>query len=402
MSSDSHATVTYTSILSDYQEPSDAGSPRVIIYEYDGLPIDLLDPFVEAAMQALTISSTTCRFLKQHPASPFLPPSPDYVPGLEHPASPFYVPEPKYPEYLVPDDDEVHLEDQPLPTDASHTALSLGYIVDSDPEEDPKDESEDGPTDYPADGGDDDDDDDSSEDDANDEEDEVEESSDSDEEEEDEHIALTVPAPAIHDVTPISFPPEAKVARLLAIPTPPPSPVSPLPYPLPPFFIPSPPTTSPTYKAPLGCRAVEMHMRASSPPTPLSSPLPQIPSPPLPLSSPLPLPPPIILPRTRASMVLMRAAAQSTYRLAPPSGTPPLLSIPLPTPSALLLLPFTDRRADILEAFFRLERDYALLPDLDLRRRISIFIEGELAIILEGELALAVEGELARRISKVN
>ncbi|GJZ54800.1 hypothetical protein Tco_0609993 [Tanacetum coccineum] len=370
MSSDSHATVTYTSILSDYQEPSDAGSPRVIIYEYDGLPIDLLDPFVEAAMQAL--------------------PSPDYVPGPEHPASPFYVPEPKYPEYLVPDDDEVPLEDQPLPTNASPTSLSPGYIVDSDPEEDSEDESEDGPTDYPADGGDDDDDDDSSDDDANDEEDEAKESLDSDEKEE-EHIALTIPTPAIHDAvfaskesdetgpyeedeaaatplppayrttskmsvrpqTPISFLPEAEVARLLAIPTPPPSPVSPLPYPLPIFFIPSPPTTSPTYaEALLGCREAEMQMRAASPPTPLSSPLPQIPSPSLPLSSPPPLPPPIILPRTRASMVLMRAAAPSTYRLAPPSRIPPLLPIPLLTPSVPLLLPSTDHRADITEAVF--------------------------------------------------
>ncbi|GKC25803.1 hypothetical protein Tco_1027953, partial [Tanacetum coccineum] len=79
-------------------------------------------------------------------------------------------------------------------------------------------------------------------------------------------------------------------------------------------------------------------------------------SPPLPLSSPLPLPlpPPIILPRTRASMVMMRAAAPSTYCLAPrsrtpPSGTPPLLHIPLPTSPPPLLLPLTDYRADVLE-----------------------------------------------------
>ncbi|GJV99518.1 reverse transcriptase domain-containing protein [Tanacetum coccineum] len=48
---------------------------------------------------------------------------------------------------------------------------------------------------------------------------------------------------------------------------------------------------------------------------------------------------------------MMRAAAQSTYTLAPQSetpssGTPPLLPIPLPTPSPPLLLPTTDRRAD--------------------------------------------------------
>ncbi|GKE48430.1 hypothetical protein Tco_1479688 [Tanacetum coccineum] len=285
MSLESHATVTYTSILSDYQEPSDAGSPGVIIYGYDGLPMDPLDPYVEATMQ--------------------VPPSPDYVPGPKHPTSPFYVPEPEYPKYLVPDDDEVPLEDQPLPTDASPTALSPGYIVNSDSEEDSEDELEDGPTDYPADEGDDNDDDDSSEDDAN-------------------HKALTIPAPAIHEV--VSAFEESDETEPFeedkAAATPPPP------------------------------AAAEMQMRAASPPTPLSSPLPQIPSPSLPLSSPLPLPPPIILPRTRASMVLMRVAAPSTYCLTPPSGTPPLLPIPLPTPSAPLLLPSTDRRANIPKAIF--------------------------------------------------
>nr|GFC78049.1 hypothetical protein [Tanacetum cinerariifolium] len=55
-----------------------------------------------------------------------------------------------------------------------------------------------------------------------------EESSDSEEEEE-EHLALTGPAPALY-----------KVKRLLAIPTPPLSPVSPTSYPLPPFLMPLP------------------------------------------------------------------------------------------------------------------------------------------------------------------
>nr|GEW28588.1 hypothetical protein [Tanacetum cinerariifolium] len=50
----------------------------------------------------------------------------------------------------------LHL-DQPLPADASPTALSPGYVVDSDPEEDEKDPKED-PADYPADRGDNDDD----------------------------------------------------------------------------------------------------------------------------------------------------------------------------------------------------------------------------------------------------
>ncbi|GKB11426.1 putative reverse transcriptase domain-containing protein [Tanacetum coccineum] len=47
---------------------------------------------------------------------------------------------------------EAPIEDQPLPADASPTALSPGYIADSDPEEDEED-----PADHPADGGDNDD-----------------------------------------------------------------------------------------------------------------------------------------------------------------------------------------------------------------------------------------------------
>ncbi|GKA17924.1 hypothetical protein Tco_0697761 [Tanacetum coccineum] len=68
------------------------------------------------------------------------PRPPDYVPGPEHPPSPIEVPyvlEPEYPEYLVPFDAEAPLEDQPLPADASPTALSPGYVADSDPDEDP-------------------------------------------------------------------------------------------------------------------------------------------------------------------------------------------------------------------------------------------------------------------------
>ncbi|GKG32560.1 hypothetical protein Tco_0430070, partial [Tanacetum coccineum] len=87
-------------------------------------------------------------------------PSPDYVPGPEEPEqeplSPDYVPEPEYPEYLAPSDAEAPIEDQPpLPDDASPAALSLGYIADSDLEEDPEEDPEEDHADYPADGGDD-------------------------------------------------------------------------------------------------------------------------------------------------------------------------------------------------------------------------------------------------------
>nr|GFB50260.1 hypothetical protein [Tanacetum cinerariifolium] len=44
------------------------------------------------------------------------------------------------------------MEDQPLPANASPIALSPGYVVDSDPENDEKDPKED-PADYPADKG---------------------------------------------------------------------------------------------------------------------------------------------------------------------------------------------------------------------------------------------------------
>ncbi|GJS97307.1 hypothetical protein Tco_0804275 [Tanacetum coccineum] len=64
------------------------------------------------------------------------------------------------------------------------------------------------------------------------------------------------------------------------------------------------------------------------------------PTPPLP---PFFLAPRIRPPHTRAAMRQMRATAPSTYHSLLPSGTPPLLPIPLPAPS-------TSRRADIPEA----------------------------------------------------
>ncbi|GKF24368.1 hypothetical protein Tco_0076690, partial [Tanacetum coccineum] len=140
--------------------------------------------------------------------SPVAPPSPDYIPSPEDPQTPpvpqdederepmfihahdpDYVPEPIYPEYIpLEDEHELLAEKQPLPPIDSPTAKSPGYVTESDPKGDPEeyedDEIEDGPVDYPMDGGDDGDDDDgdSSRDDANDEDEE-------DEEEEDKHLA---------------------------------------------------------------------------------------------------------------------------------------------------------------------------------------------------------------------
>nr|GEU96484.1 putative reverse transcriptase domain-containing protein [Tanacetum cinerariifolium] len=287
MSDSKDSMVTYTEVSSPFEDLSDIGSLRVVIYGYDGLPMHL--------------------------------PSPDYVPGPEHPPSPDYVP----------------AEEQPLPVAVSPTVDSPGYITEFDPEEDPKEEDDDDPKDdptyYPTER-DDDDEEESSGDDTDDEEEE--------EDEKEEHLALvdSVPPPSyrttarmsVQAQTPIPFPYETEVTRLLAIPTLPPLPLTSYSLPLP--QIPSPPLpASPTH--PLGYRAAMIWLRAESPST----------------SHPLPLSPPIVLPYTRASMVMMRVATPSTYILAPRSKTPPFLPIPLPTSSPPLLLPSTDRRADVPE-----------------------------------------------------
>ncbi|GKA59248.1 hypothetical protein Tco_0758561 [Tanacetum coccineum] len=251
----SSSTVTYTSVYTDSElgrvfwgadeELSDGGSPRVIVYGYDGLP-----------MQPVAPPSS------DYVPGPKHPPSPDYVPGPEHPPSPVevpYVPEPEYPEYLVPSDDEAPLEDQPLPIDATPTTLSLGYVTDFDPDKDPEEDPEEDHTDYPADGGDgvdepsnDDHDDDT------DDKDEYPFKDEDDDEEEDEHLALvdsfTVPVvdpvPPTRDTkaietdesapTPRSPQTKARIAEHAAAPTPP------LPISSPPLPLPSPLTTSPT------------------------------------------------------------------------------------------------------------------------------------------------------------
>ncbi|GKE11361.1 hypothetical protein Tco_1414912, partial [Tanacetum coccineum] len=108
-----------------------------------------------------------------------------YVPDPEHPPSPVevpYVPEPEYPQYLVPDDAEAPLEDQPLPADALPTALSPGYVADSDQDEDPEEDPKEDHADYPAEPSDDDDDDTADED--------EEPFEDEDDDEEEEHLAL--------------------------------------------------------------------------------------------------------------------------------------------------------------------------------------------------------------------
>ncbi|GJY70351.1 hypothetical protein Tco_0474054, partial [Tanacetum coccineum] len=194
------------------------------------------------------------------------PESMDYVPGPEEPEqaplSPDYVLGPEHPEYLAPSDEEVPMEDQPYAVVDSPIALSLGYVADSDPEEDPEEDSGDGPVDYPAVGGDNDDDDSSDDDEDEEAFKEEEVSKEEAEEEEEEHLALadsvvtpvadhvpsfeetelfetdesaaTLPSPpACHTTARISIRPEApmllpleeEVERLLALLTPPPSPL---------------------------------------------------------------------------------------------------------------------------------------------------------------------------------
>ncbi|GJY43338.1 hypothetical protein Tco_0431551 [Tanacetum coccineum] len=335
---DASSVDTYTSISSDSDGPS-WGIPLMDVDE-----LSEMDPYEEVTQQGQAT-----------------PPSPAYVPDpmkLEHHV-PVYVSKPAYPEYLALSDDEIPIEDQPLPDDA--------------PKEDPDEDPEEDPADYPADGGDDDDDE------SSDDDDEEQEDPEEDEEEE-EHLApadsSAVPAidhvPSAEDTeafetdqsaatppppppayrttsrisvrthTPIPFPSEAEVDRLLALPTLPPSLLTPLSSPLPQI---PPLPTSPTYAQAL-LEAFETDESAPTPPspkspqiivppsqtrlrkarntvrpqtpvtfpskaevarlfalptpppsplTPLSSLLLQIPSPPLPVSSPpLPLPSPVV------------------------------------------------------------------------------------------------------------
>ncbi|GKB28632.1 hypothetical protein Tco_0868033 [Tanacetum coccineum] len=220
-------------VSSPFEDGSDIGSPGV-----DGPPIMPEDPYayIMAAYEVPPspdyIPGPEVPPSPDYIPGPEVPPSPDYIPGPEEPQSPpplDFVPEPMYPEYIPQEDEILPAEEQPLPAAASPTADSPGYVPESDPEEDDEDPEED-PADYPADRDDDDDDD------------------DEDEDEEEEHPALADSVPPVHRMTArisirdepsISLPPREEVERLLALTTPPPSPLTPLSSPLP--HIPSPP-----------------------------------------------------------------------------------------------------------------------------------------------------------------
>nr|GEZ27654.1 putative reverse transcriptase domain-containing protein [Tanacetum cinerariifolium] len=157
------------------------------------------------------------------------------------------------------------------------------------------DETEDGPVDYPMDEGDDgdDDDDDSSKDDVDDED------KDKKDEEEEEHLALANSTVGIPTAA-ISLPPEAEVERLLAMPTPPPSPLTLL---SPPYArerlarctAPSAHSSPPHVPSPLlpssRCPTQIQTLRMASTQALIDAVTAALPSPPLP-----PLPPPLYIP----------------------------------------------------------------------------------------------------------
>ncbi|GKC06424.1 hypothetical protein Tco_0998034 [Tanacetum coccineum] len=257
MSDSEDSTVTYTVVSSPFGGLSDFGSSGV-----NGPPVMPEDPYayVVASFQA--------------------PLYPDCVPGPVYPPSPDIVLKPVYSEFMPPKDEDPK------------------EVLEEDDDEDPKEN----PADYLADGRDDGDAEDESFDDE--EDDDALSAEETEPFETNESMATPPPHPAYY------------VARLLAIPTPPPSPLSPWSSPLPqipslPLPV-SPLPTSPNY--PLGYRAAMIRLRVEA------------------LSTSYSPPPHITRSHTRADT--------------PPSRTPPVLPIPLPTSSLPLHLLSTDRRAD--------------------------------------------------------
>ncbi|GJU83372.1 hypothetical protein Tco_1285737, partial [Tanacetum coccineum] len=297
MSDSDESGVTYTEVSSPFEGLSDIGSPRADDHEYLELPGMLEDLYV--------------------------PPSLDYVPGTEH------------------TNDEIVAEDQPGVEDASPTAQSPDYVLESDPEADPEDDDEDPEedlVDYPPDGGDDGDDEEGSS------EDDEDDDMDIEADDEEEHLApadsvvvalpATDQAPSAEETEPFETdesaatpPPHlayrvtARIYILVLVPTPLwsdaeiPSPSLPLSPPSPALSPALPP--SPIHS--LGYRAAIIRMRAEAAST----------------SDSLPLSPPVILSPTRPD--------------APSLGIPSPLPILVPTSSPPLLLPSASRREDRTE-----------------------------------------------------
>ncbi|GKC79216.1 hypothetical protein Tco_1129990 [Tanacetum coccineum] len=235
------------------------------------------------------------------------------VVGPEHEGLPWMLDDPYVQDEILP------AEKQPLPAAESPTDDSPGYVPESDPEEDPEEDDDEDPkedpADYPADGGDDGDDEDEPSDDDEDEEVDIE----ADDEVDEEHptpadsTAVALPgidqAPSVEETEPFETdesaatpPPHPAylVTTRISIPTLVPTPVwsdaeissPPLPVSSPvPVLSLSPPAS---LIRPLGYRATMIRLRVEAAST----------------SHSLPLPPPIILSHTRPN--------------APSLGTPPM------------------------------------------------------------------------------
>ncbi|GJU24755.1 hypothetical protein Tco_1163376 [Tanacetum coccineum] len=307
MSDSDESGVTYMEVSSPFKDLSDIGSSRADDHEY----LELLgmpeDPYVEAA-----------------------PPLPDYVLGPEH------------------TDDEIVTEDQPGAEDASPIAQSPDYVPESDPEanpeEDDNEDPEEDPVDYSADGGDDEDDEDEP---SEEDEDDVDMEADGDEEE--EHPApadsVVVALPATDQAPSVEETESFKTDESTA--TPPPHPAYRVTARI---SIPA-PVSTPVWSDAEVARLLAISTPPSSPLSPWSSPLPQIPSSSLPLSPPspvllpAPLPSPIRSLGYRAEMIRMRAEAASTsyslplpppFILSPTRPDAPSLGIPSPLPISRL------------------------------------------------------------------
>nr|GFB83470.1 hypothetical protein [Tanacetum cinerariifolium] len=263
--------------------------------------------------------------------------------------------------------DEIVAEDQPYAEDASPVAQSPEYVSESDleahQEDDDDEDPEEDPFDYPADGGDDGDDEEGSSEDDEDDDMDIE----ADEEEEEEH-----PAPADSVVVASTAADQAPSAEETepfetdeSAATPPPYPA----YRMTARISILAPVPMPAWSDSEVVRLLAMSSPPSSPLSPWSSPPPQIPFPPLPpiLSPPSPVlspAPPHIPIRSldyRAAMIRLRAEAASTSHSpplpspfilsptrsdAPSSGTPLLLPISASTSSPPLQLPSASRRED--------------------------------------------------------
>ncbi|GJZ55483.1 hypothetical protein Tco_0610676 [Tanacetum coccineum] len=143
--------IRHESLLgADDEEISEGGIPRVIVYGYDGLPIQPVAPpsldhkwdlhgytYITFMSSASSVVTYTSVYTNLEPGRPVALPSPDYVRGPEEPQTP---PVPQ--DEDEQDEHEFPAEEQPLPPVDSPTAESPGYVTESDPEEDQGDEDD--------------------------------------------------------------------------------------------------------------------------------------------------------------------------------------------------------------------------------------------------------------------